>query len=84
MDTLYQLLEWNPVQVGSTFQGGGVYKSRDYITACYSACRGATCHLTLFVLVLPPRSWSSWSSGPTAFVDVIEELRGIFSGPPVT
>ena len=23
MDTLYQLLEWNPVQVGSTFQGGG-------------------------------------------------------------
>ena len=24
MDTLYQLLEWNPVQVGSTFQGGGV------------------------------------------------------------
>ena len=22
MDTLYQLLEWNPVQVGSTFQGG--------------------------------------------------------------
>ena len=24
MDTPYQLLEWNPVQVGSTFQGGGV------------------------------------------------------------
>ena len=24
MDTLYQLLEWNPVQVGSTFQGGHV------------------------------------------------------------
>ena len=24
MDTLYQLLEWNPVQVGSTFQGGDV------------------------------------------------------------
>ena len=24
MDTLYQLLEWNPVQVGSTFQGVGV------------------------------------------------------------
>ena len=24
MDTLDQLLEWNPVQVGSTFQGGGV------------------------------------------------------------
>ena len=24
MDTLYQLLEWNPVQIGSTFQGGGV------------------------------------------------------------
>ena len=24
MDTLYRLLEWNPVQVGSTFQGGGV------------------------------------------------------------
>ena len=23
MDTLYRLLEWNPVQVGSTFQGGG-------------------------------------------------------------
>ena len=23
MDTLYQLLEWNPVQAGSTFQGGG-------------------------------------------------------------
>ena len=22
MDTLYRLLEWNPVQVGSTFQGG--------------------------------------------------------------
>ena len=25
MDTLYQLLEWNPVQVGSTFQGGWVW-----------------------------------------------------------
>ena len=24
MDTLYRLLEWNPVQVGSTFQGWGV------------------------------------------------------------
>ena len=23
MDTLYRLLEWNPVQVGSTFQGRG-------------------------------------------------------------
>ena len=23
MDTLYQLLEWNPVQVGSTFHWGG-------------------------------------------------------------
>ena len=23
MDTLYRLLEWNPVQIGSTFQGGG-------------------------------------------------------------
>ena len=23
MDTLYRLLEWNPVQEGSTFQGGG-------------------------------------------------------------
>ena len=28
MDTLYQLLEWNPVQVGSTFQGGGSYERR--------------------------------------------------------
>ena len=32
MDTLYQLLEWNPVQVGSTFQGGGPPPTREVFT----------------------------------------------------
>ena len=38
MDTLYQLLEWNPVQVGSTFQGGGApvpSTVRDHLAASF-------------------------------------------------
>ena len=38
MDTLYQLLEWNPVQVGSTFQGGvgGVGGGCERVTRAYT------------------------------------------------
>ena len=36
MDTLYQLLEWNPVQVGSTFQGGRGGGGGERVTRAYT------------------------------------------------